>query len=94
MRAPKLIVGAVASTIIAGSALLSAPPAQALPSNCHFTISNRDVIGTCDQGTGKFRIHLDCRFAPDQYSIWAPAGQMVSVKCPMGKPYRITWEME
>ena len=79
-----------AATVMASAALPIS--AQAVPTDCTYSISGRDVIGTCASGTGQFRIRLDCRYAPDRYSRWASPGTQVSVKCLAGMPNAIIWE--
>jgi|GEM_PF-716037 len=86
------LAAAVATTLLVASAAFSAPQAQALPSKCGWKLSSRDVIATCVGGSGQFRVHLDCRNAPDRYSIWARPGQTVTAKCIAGHPYRVIWE--
>lgn len=79
-------------SLAVGGLVLSAPTASAIPSGCHFEMSTRDAIGTCDSGTGRFRIRLDCNNTPDRTSIWAPSGKYVSVHCTFGKPRGVTFE--
>lgn len=80
----------VALTI--GASLSSAPSAMAIPSGCHYQMSNRDAIGTCDNGTGEFRIVLDCSKSPDRTTLWAKPGQYVSVHCLVGMPYGVSFQ--
>ncbi len=77
-----------------GGMLMGSPVASAAPTNCTYSMSNRDAIGTCKSGTGQFRIRLDCSNAPDRVSIWAKPGQYVSVHCLLGKPYGVSFETQ
>lgn len=88
----KLAVIPAALAAFAGTALVSAPQAMAVPSGCYYSMSNRDAIGTCPNGTGQFRIRLDCSGAPDRTSVWANPKQMVSVHCLVGMPYGVSFE--
>ena len=70
---------AVASVGI--STLLVAPTATAAPSGCHATESGTAWVGTCDGGTGEFRIRVDCQNWPDHTSPWTRVGQQTAADC-------------
>lgn len=86
MKHSQHLAAAVATTLLVASAAFSAPQAQAVPSKCGWKLSNRDVIATCAGGSGQFRVHLDCRNAPDRYSIWARPGQTVTANASLADP--------
>lgn len=88
----KMAAAVAGCGLAVSSMLISAPTATAIPSGCHFEMSNRDAIGTCDKGTGQFRIRLDCDNTPDKTSIWATPGRYVSVHCTFGMPRGVTFE--
>ncbi|WP_394274751.1 hypothetical protein [Luteococcus sp.] len=90
----KVGAGAAAVALALGGMLVTPRTAMAVPYGCHYEMSNRDAVGTCDRGSGTFRIRLDCSNAPDRTSVWASPGQYVAVRCLAGMPYGGSFETQ
>lgn len=89
----KLLAPAAAFAMLGSPLMTAAPAAHATPTNCTYSIDRRDVTGTCKSCRGEFRIHLDCAYAPDRFSTWGRPGQQRTIKCLVGQPRNVMFEV-
>ena len=89
----RLAVLLTSPLILSSVAMFGPSAAQAAPSDCHYEVNGKSVIGSCSQGSGDFRIRLDCNNWPDQTSAWTQAGRQAVATCGIEHHRGVTFEV-